>query len=252
MKLTLLGTSGSIISKSRTYPSFLVDGHILFDCGEGTTQKLLKLSSIDSIDTVCLSHLHNDHFMGIFSLIWHYWISGNKKQLKIVGPVGTQHTLETIMKLSNTPESLGNFNIEYIELEDINQIQEIRGENCLNAVKVEHGFPAFAYSIKKNGKKITYSGDTKLNQKLINLAHESDILICEATFPDKLRKFAHKHNHCTPSDSATIARDSDSRRLILVHISPMFESTIPEMKKQAETVFSKEVIIGEDLMEFEL
>jgi len=254
MKLVLVGTAGSIISKSRTYPSYLINDEVLLDCGEGTTQKLLKLDVIDNINTICITHLHNDHFIGIISLIWYYWISGISKELKIIGPQNTEETIKKILKLAHTPEKLGSLKIQYNELEDSKEIQEreIEANYNIKSIKVEHVFPAYAYRIEDNKSVITYSGDTKPNQNIVNLAKDSDILICEATFPDKLQRFAHKHGHCTSSDAARIAKNSNSKKLILVHISPVFENKIPKMKQQAERIFENDVIIGEDLMKLEI
>ncbi len=252
MRLILIGTSGSIISKSRSYPAFLINDDLLLDCGEGTTQKLQQLGVIDSIEIICLTHLHNDHFMGIISLIWYYWISGISKKLQIIGPPNTENTIKLILKLAHTPEKLGSLRIQYTELEDSEKIQEINTNYTIRSIKVEHIFPAYAYRIKDSKSVITYTGDTKPNQKIINLAKGSDILICEATFPDKLQRFAHKHGHCTSSDAATIAKKSNSKKLILVHISPVFENQIPIMKQQAENIFKNDIIIGKDLIKLEI
>jgi ribonuclease Z len=252
MNLILVGTAGSIISKSRTYPAFLINDDLLLDCGEGTTQKLLKLDVIDKINTICLTHLHNDHFMGIISLIWYYWISGIAKQLQIIGPQKTEETIKKILKLTHTPEKLGSLKIKYTELEDSEKLQEIQTNYTIKSIKVEHVFPAYAYRIEDNNSVITYTGDTKPNQRIINLAKGSDILLCEATFPDKLQRFAHKHGHCTSSDAARIAKDSNSKKLILVHVSSVFENQIPKIKQQAERIFENDVIIGEDLMKLEI
>jgi len=249
MNITLIGTSGGIISETRTYPSFLINNDLLLDCGEGTTQKLIKLKMIDSIECICITHLHNDHFLGICSLLWYYWITGRSKSIKIVGPPTTEKTIKTILELAHTPEDMGSFEINFIELKDSDEIQEIKEYDSykVNAIRVEHGFPAYAYSIESENSKLAYSGDTKPNQRIEMLAKNSDLFICEASFPDKFQKVAHKYNHCTPSDAAHIAKKSNSKKLVLVHISPIFESQIPFMKKSAEEIFEDEVIIAEDL-----
>ncbi|TXT65683.1 MAG: Ribonuclease Z [Promethearchaeota archaeon] len=252
MKLTLIGTSGSVISSSRTYPAYLINNDLLLDCGEGTTQKLQQLGVIDSIDTICLTHLHNDHFMGIVSLIWYYWISGKSKQLNIIGPKNTTSTIQEVLKLAHTPEDLGQFELNFKELEEMNEVHKINNYYTIHAASMEHGFPAYAYRIEEKEKSVTYSGDTKFNQNLIELAKNTDIFVCEATFPDRLKSFAQKHNHCTPKDAAKIARDSNSKILILVHISPFFEVIFSQMKQNAEKIFSNKVIIGEDLKDFEI
>jgi len=254
MQITFIGTSGGIISENRTYPAYLINNDLLVDCGEGTTQKLIKLGVINDIKLICISHLHNDHFLGICSLLWYYWITGRSKPIKIIGPPTTEVTIKKILQLAHTPEDMGGFEINFVELKNSNQLQELgkTEKYIINAIQVEHGFPAYAYSIESNESKITYSGDTKPNNQIIELAKDSDLLICEATFPDKFKKVAHKYHHCTPSDAANIAKKSNSKKLVLVHISPVFESVIPKMKNAAEEIFENDVIIGIDLMQLEI
>jgi len=254
MNITFIGTSGGIISENRTYPAYLINDDLLLDCGEGTTQKLIKLNMIDSVECICITHLHNDHFLGICSLLWYYWITGRSKSIKIVGPPTTEKTIKTILELAHTPEDMGSFEINFIELNDSDEIQEIKECHSykINAIKVEHGFPAYAYSIESQNSKLTYSGDTKPNQRIEILAKSSDLFICEATFPDKFQKIAHKYHHCTPSDAAHMAKKSNSKKLVLVHISPIFDSQNSLMKKSAEEIFENEVIIAEDMRKLEI
>lgn len=254
MQITFIGTSGGIISENRTYPAYIINDDLLIDCGEGTTQKLIKLGFINDIKLICISHLHNDHFLGICSLLWYYWITGRSKPIKIIGPPTTKVTIKKILQLAHTPEDMGGFELDFIELKKSNQLQDL-GEfqtYLIKAIQVEHGFPAYAYSVESNRSKLTYSGDTKPNNQIIEIAQNSDLLICEATFPDKFQKVAHKYHHCTPSDAAKIANKSHSKKLVLVHISPVFEGLMPKMKESAEQIFENDVIIGIDLMQLEI
>lgn len=248
MKLTVIGSGGSIMSKSRSYPAYLVNDEILLDCGEGTTQKLLQLEVIDGIKLICLTHLHNDHFMGLFSLLWYYWLNGSKESITILGPPNTKKTVEKIMKLTHTPSDMGDFGIEYIELENTNEIQESNRVCQIKARKMEHSPLSFGYRVEDGDSALTYSGDTAPNQGLIDLAGESDVLICESTFPDDLQTKAHTYNHSTPSDAAEIAQKSHVKKLVLVHISAVFEDLIPKMKQAAAEKFQGEILIAKDLI----
>ena len=160
MKLTFLGTAGSTISVDRNYPAFLVNDDLLLDCGEGTTQQLLKNKSLtNKIKTICITHLHNDHFLGAFSLLWHYWISQRKEDIEIIGPPKLEKTFETILNLVNTPERMRSFKIHYKELKESDEIQDVKTDYKIKAIKVNHGIEAFAYRIESENKSICYSGD---------------------------------------------------------------------------------------------
>ncbi len=253
MKITFLGTAGSTLSKHRSYPAILINDDLLLDCGEGTTQKLLQSNSINTIRTIIFTHLHNDHLIGVFSLLWYYWINDRKEDLNIIGPIGTKNTIESILKLINTPEDMmKSFQIHYQELESTKEIQPIKYNYIMNYVDADHRISAFSIRIEDKKNSICYSGDTAPTYLLEKLAMNCDIFICEATMPDEWAEFAHEHFHCTPSDAATIANKIHCKTLVLFHIASHFIKQFDKFQQQAEKIFKKEVIIAKERMILEL
>jgi len=252
MKITFLGTAGSIMAKNRSFPSILVNQDLLLDCGEGTTQKLLQINKLKHIKTVCITHLHADHFLGIISLIWHYGVEKRRKRLEIIGPIGIKHTIEKILELVNTPDSIQTFQIEFTELNLSQMNQLTMGKYIIKSTPVEHGIPALAYRIEEKKKSMCYTGDTKPTKSLVLLAKNCDLLISESTLPEKFRDFTHDHFHMTPRDAAKLALETNSKQLVLVHISSHFLVYIEDFKTEAEKTFKKKVIIAEDLTELEI
>jgi ribonuclease Z len=253
MKITLLGTAGSLIAKNKGCPAILINDDLLLDCGEGTTQKLVELDKIKNIKTICITHLHNDHFLGAFSLLWYFWLSERKEDLSIIGPPQMKSTFETILHLIHTPEGMmSSFKVNYEELKETNTVQTVNRNYVIQYISVEHGFPAFAYRIESKGKSFCYSGDTRPTENLKKIAQDCDLLACECTLPDEMGEFAHKHYHCTPTDVGKIAVVVNTKQLVLTHISSFFLGQIDEFKKIAAKYFKKEVIIAEDLMELEI
>lgn len=254
VNVTFIGTVGSALTADQTYSSILIDENLLLDCGEGTTQKLIKLNMINKIETICITHLHNDHIMGIFSLLWYYWIASQRtRPLKITGPPKLEYTIKKILELINTPKDAFKFEIQMEELEDIEEIQILNGnEYKISAVKAEHNPISFAYRIEKmeNGSSLVYTGDTRPVNRLIELARDCDLLICESTFPDEMADYAHKYGHCTPSDASELALKAGVPHLILTHISAIFQNKkeIEKFKMQAENSFKNKVKIARDLM----
>jgi ribonuclease Z len=254
MMITFLGTAGSIMTEKKSFPSILINEDLLLDCGEGCTQKLLQLKSIDKINTICITHLHGDHFSGLFSLLWYYWLSNRTEDLTIIGPPKTKATTEKIFTLMNAPGGFEvfNFKIHFKELDETNQIQEIKADYAIKCAKMEHSILSFAYYVEKKAKSVCYSGDTKPTQQLVKLADKCNVFICESTFPDKYAKFAYEYGHSTPSDAAKMARDANCQKLVLVHLSPLFAKKIVKSKDNLKEIFNKEIIIPDDLFAFEI
>ena len=104
----------------------------------------------------------------------------------------------------------------------------------------------------RKGIKITYSGDTRPCEEIISLAQDSTILIHESTFINKDNTNAEEHAHSTSIDAAYTAKYSNSKELILTHISTRYgEEYANIMLKEAREIFEN-TRIAKDLMEIEL
>ena len=159
MELIFLGTAGSVMTKNWGFPSILINEDLLLDCGEGTTQKLLEINKIENLNTICITHLHADHFLGLISLLWHLWIQKRKKKLIIYGPLGIRIAVNNILKLVNTPPSIKTFEINLVELNPSSPGEKTEGRYSIKYFPVDHGIPALSYRITQNGCSIFYTGE---------------------------------------------------------------------------------------------
>ena len=251
MRVTFLGTGGSLVSAERGYPAILINDDLLLDCGEGTTQKLIKLDAVEHIQTICITHLHCDHFTGLFTLLWHDWILKRKESLTIVGPEGVENAVESILTLVHTPPYMRTFDIHYHELKDGDDIQHVANGYDITCLKTDHEPLTFAYRIEEDGVSACYTGDTGPERDLVRLTGGCHLLMHEASFPGRMRELAHGVHHSTPKDAATLARRSHSEVLALLHVSSTLLGDLSALKSEAEEVFKKRVIIAKDLMSLE-
>lgn len=100
------------------------------------------------------------------------------------------------------------------------------------------------------GKKISYSGDTRPCEKMIELAKNSDILIHESTYEETDKERAVDNSHSTSKEAAQIAKSANVKKLILTHISTRYTSD-ETIKKEAQEIFEN-TIIAKDYMTIEL
>jgi len=107
-KIIFLGTGAGMPTGKRNVPSvavFLNEGgdFWLFDCGEGTQQRIftagLKLSKLKAI---FISHMHGDHLFGLPGLLATRGLQGIKGDIDIFGPVGLQAYLDNCFEYSKT------------------------------------------------------------------------------------------------------------------------------------------------------
>ena len=72
------------------------EGRYLIDCGEGTQLRLLEYRRrLSSLRVVFISHLHGDHYFGLFGLLSTLSLQGRQEPLTVVGPPGLEFVLTT-------------------------------------------------------------------------------------------------------------------------------------------------------------
>jgi ribonuclease Z len=75
----------------------------LIDCGEGTQHRLMEYKlRHQRIQTIFISHLHGDHYFGLFGLIGTMHLNGRTEALHLFGPAGLDEILTTQFRHSFT------------------------------------------------------------------------------------------------------------------------------------------------------
>lgn len=92
--LTILGCSSATPNSVR-FPSAQIlhalGKYFLLDCGEGTQMQLRRAKvPFENINVIFISHLHGDHYFGIFGLLASLNLTGRKTPLVIYGPKGLE------------------------------------------------------------------------------------------------------------------------------------------------------------------
>ena len=100
------------------------------------------------------------------------------------------------------------------------------------------------------GKKITIILDTSFNKKYSKIAKNSDLLISESTFLETEKNKAKNYKHLTAKQAAKIAKESNSKQLILTHISSRYKNE-KRILAEAKTIF-KNTIVAKDFLEVRL
>ncbi len=87
------------------------------------------------------------------------------------------------------------------------------------------------------GRKVVVSGDTAPCESLIVAAHESDVLVHEATFAEEESERARQTCHSTARQAAEVAREAQVGMLALTHTSSRYPGG--ELREQARAVFAQ-------------
>ncbi len=115
-KLTILGTSSALPTTKRYTSAHVLNVHerfFLVDCGEATQVQLRRNKiRFSKLDYIFISHLHGDHFYGIFGLISTFALLGRTKPLHLFAHPKLENIINTVLGSEVPP-----FKIEYHALE---------------------------------------------------------------------------------------------------------------------------------------
>ena len=98
-----LGTAGSLPSPQRNPPCILIrrgSDTLLFDCGEGAQQQMMRAKTGFTIDAIFVTHWHADHFLGIFGLVETLGFMERTAPLPIYGPPWVVEFVDLIQRIN--------------------------------------------------------------------------------------------------------------------------------------------------------
>jgi ribonuclease BN (tRNA processing enzyme) len=156
----------------------------LLDCGASSLPALKTHKvPIQDIDVVVISHFHGDHYGGLPFLLLYLGTYGQHKILHIVSPEGCREKLSALLNLLYPGTDLmSRLKLEFLAYKE-GQLLDIGGLR-IEGVPVVHSSEAKAHGVRMelDGKIISFSGDTEWTEKLLPIAEQADLFICECCF----------------------------------------------------------------------
>lgn len=147
LRVTFLGTGGTLPTPNRNPSAILINREgelMLFDCGEGAQQQMMRAKTGMKISSIFITHFHADHFLGIPGLIQTMSFNGRSEPLDIYGPKWTKQFVNLLIDLGYY--NLG-FAINAHELEEGEVID--KGDYSVKAIATDHGIPSLGYSLEE-------------------------------------------------------------------------------------------------------
>ncbi|MEV1296087.1 MBL fold metallo-hydrolase [Pseudonocardia sp. NPDC049635] len=253
MRLIVLGCSGSGPGPESPASGYLVEAggtRIVLDLGNGTLGALQRHLDPWSLDGVVFSHLHADHCSDFASLVVHRRyhprppFDPGVARLPVHAPAGAHDRFArayapTAAELAET------------DLTDVFTFHDLAaGGTCrigtgadqiqVRAFDVVHPCPAFALRVEHGGRVLTYSGDTGACPGLVEAARDTDLLLCEASWPHG------DHNptgvHLSGREAGEHATAAGARRLVVTHVPAWYDRD--ELATEAKAAFDGPVEVA--------
>lgn len=154
MYIQFLGTGAGQPSKSRNVSSLAlklldeINEVWLFDCGEGTQNRILETSIRPrKVSKIFITHLHGDHIFGLPGFLSSRSFQGNEEQtdIDIYGPIGIRQFVLTSLKVSG---SRLPYRIHFHEFE-VDQVDKVLETDKFTvfADKLDHTVPCVGYRV---------------------------------------------------------------------------------------------------------
>lgn len=148
-RVIILGNSSAAPTKTRSQSGQYLQmaGHsVLIDCGEGTQNRMMDLRlSNQKLSHIFISHLHGDHFLGLFPLINTMNLQDRETLLTIIAPKGIKKAMDVLTEVS---EAKFRYPVQYIELDT--EPPAIELENItVQPFRVKHGIPCFGFRFEE-------------------------------------------------------------------------------------------------------
>ncbi len=201
-KVIVLGSSAAVAAHGRSQSALVLsygNCNYLIDCGEGTQVLLEKYKiSVEKIDVIFISHLHADHFLGVFGLISSMGLRKRKKPLRIIAPIGMKEIISVQLKYSST---FLPFNLI---VEEVSSGVVFQNDSLLvKAFPLDHRITTYGYTFleKEKDRKLDMTkvppyfsiDQLKMLKSGKNVSHDQQVFYSEdLTFPPlPIRSFAY-------------------------------------------------------------
>jgi len=248
MRLTFLGAASGIPVGNRNGSSLLVehDGCIvLFDCGEGAVQTLLRLHvDLHTIGRIYLSHTHPDHVAGLPMLLQGMRLSGRTHPLYIVtDPRNHVWMLEMLRGMFLIP-SRWSFPMNVVDYSfdafgSGNTLHVTSSENShldgAHSLAEEQGVTPACYSfhLRTQSHNVFLSSDIGSVTDIEPHLNTADTAVVEAT-------------HIQIDHLLDLVRRTPAVRFVFTHIPPELDARFPETTAQAADEFGGRAVFASD------
>jgi len=243
IEIAVIGSGTAIPTKNHSPASIFMsaDGfNALLDIGPGSISKLPYYDiNVFTIENIFITHFHPDHILDLatFFLICDFGAKErNGLNLNLVGPIGMKNFVTNLMQLFPDIQFPSN-PINYIEMDQ----SEININQCrVQSILSGHTKNSISYRFEFNQTTIIYTGDCIYSKGLEDFSYNSDLLICECSFPEGWET----KDHMTSREVGSLAQKAHVKKLIVTHLyPPAFEVDI---NSQIAKYYSGEILIATD------
>jgi ribonuclease BN (tRNA processing enzyme) len=231
VRVTVLGKSPSWQDANGACSGYLVehdDFALLLDCGNGVFSKLRPVCDYVDVDAVVITHMHADHFLDLVPFSYALRYAPRQQPVAVGGHPGTEMPARPRLYVPAGATDLlrrvvscwGNEDLveSAFEVDEYVAVDELEvGPFQVRFCEVPHFVTTHAVEFSVDGMRFTFGADCRPNDELIRFAHDTDMLMIEATLPRPERDGI--RGHLTAREAGEHGRFAGAHRLVVTHYS---------------------------------
>ena len=248
MRVTVLGSSASYAGAGQACSGHLIesgDTRVLFDCGHGVLANLSAAIDPLSLDALFITHAHVDHFADVYALqaLLRYAPEGPADPLPLYASEGLAQTIGCVLSENGRREFARAFEVHAIE--DGSTVPF--GNLTVGVAAVDHKDPTYALIAQSGAARVCYTSDTGMGEAVVRAASGCDLLLAEATLPER---YADAVQHLTARQAGVVAREAGAGMLVLVHLWPTNDRDVA--LSEARDAYCGEVAVANEMQSFDV
>jgi ribonuclease BN (tRNA processing enzyme) len=217
VRLTVVGSSPAWPNPGGAQSGYLIEGpgRLLLDCGPGVLARLREETSWPQVDAIAITHFHLDHCGDLVPWAWGAMFgpgAGSEAPELHLPPGGRALLSELAGCLGGFPDMFERTfrSSEYAEGVPVT----VAGFQLLPVRMQHYGMDSYGFRVANGDTALAYSGDAAPGDKLVELARDSDLFLCEATLSEGEGE---PRGHLSLAEAESAFRASGARRLVVTH-----------------------------------
>jgi ribonuclease BN (tRNA processing enzyme) len=192
---------------------------------------------------VVVSHLHADHCSDVASLIdyrrFNLWPPENPSVQKtaVLAPPGASDRFSALYAASTA--DLLNIDLgDVLDIRGLSDGMTVRIADCeVTARMLDHPGGSYGIRISDGDRSLAYSGDTGPTDRLVELAQDVDLFLCEASWPHSTLNQNPYRMHLSGKQGGEYAAAAGARRLVITHVLPWYRDDSEQIFSEAREAF---------------
>ncbi len=236
----VLGSTNWLQTKMNDHSCYTLSDKILIDACPGVIHHLLQMD-VDplKVNTVCFTHMHADHYMGLAPLLLYFRAAtGRYDSLTLIGPKKTVR--ESVLRAIhfNTHDAPGDRPDvcglpAIIEMDDGDSYSG-HPDFFIQTRPSDHAVPGLVYRFthKKTGHNACFTGDTRYALEFKDIFRDTDLLVHEASSGSKpVGPQNEISRHSSVHDAIRVAKESGAKQLMITHINDVLREDALKIAK---------------------